>query len=181
MATPMITYRTLTLEDVNQLGDIDRSEHIDLIYEMRESELVELKQNHDCSNWDEKLLEEIQNRYISELEQGGMAYGAFADDQFIGFGVLAHQLRGREQNQLQVDLMYVSRGYRRQGVGKRILNQLGEEAKKRGAQYLYISSTETRSAVSFYRSQGSQITSEIDHELYDKEPKDIHMIKELGT
>lgn len=177
----MITYRTLTLEDVNQLGEIDRSEHIDLIYEMRENELVELKQNHECSNWDEKLLEEIQNRYVSELEQGGMAYGAFAEERLIGFGVLAHQLRGSEQNQLQVDLMYVSRDYRRQGVGKRILNQLGEEAKKRGAQYLYISSTETRSAVSFYRSQGSQITSEMDQELYDKEPKDIHMIKELGT
>ncbi|WP_433753001.1 GNAT family N-acetyltransferase [Paenibacillus amylolyticus] len=177
----MITYRTLTLDDVNQLRAIDRSEHIDLIYEMRENRLVELEQNHECSNWNQKLLEEIQNRYVFELEQGGMAYGAFADDQLIGFGVLAHQLRGREQNQLQVDLMYVSRGYRRQGIGKRILNQLGEEAKKRGAQYLYISSTETRSAVSFYRSQGSQITGEIDQELYDKEPKDIHMIKELGT
>ncbi len=177
----MITYRTLTLDDVNQLQAIDRSEHIDLIYEMRENRLVELKQDHECSDWDEKLLEEIQTRYVYELEQGGMAYGAFADDQFIGFGVLAHQLRGREQNQLQVDLMYVSHGYRRQGVGKRILNQLGEEAKKRGAKYLYISSTETRSAVSFYKSQGSQITSEIDQELYDKEPKDIHMIKELGT
>lgn len=96
-------------------------------------------------------------------------------------GVLAHQYRGRERNQLQIDLMYVSRTYRRQGVGKRILSQLSEEAKKRGAQYLYISSTETRSAVSFYRSQGSQIASEMDQELYDKEPKDIHMIKELGT
>ncbi|PQP80822.1 GNAT family N-acetyltransferase [Paenibacillus sp. PCH8] len=177
----MITYRTLTLDDVNQLQEIDRSEHIDLIYEMRKNGLVELEQDHECSNWDEKLLKEIQTRYVYELEHGGMAYGAFADDQLMGFGVLAHHFRGRERNQLQVDLMYVSRGYRRQGVGKRILNQLGEEAKKRGAQYLYISSTETRSAVSFYRSQGSQIASEIDEELYDKEPKDIHMIKELGT
>ncbi|WP_174806437.1 GNAT family N-acetyltransferase [Paenibacillus amylolyticus] len=181
MATIMITYRTLTLDDVNQLQEIDRSEHIDLIYEMRENRLVELEQNHECSNWDEMLLKEIQNRYVYELEQGGMAYGAFADDQLIGFGVLAHQYRGKERNRLQVDLMYVSRGYRRQGIGKRILNELGEEAKKRGAQYLYISSTETKSAVSFYKSQGSQIASEIDQELYDKEPKDIHMIKELGT
>jgi GNAT superfamily N-acetyltransferase len=177
----MITYRTLTLQDVNHLREIDRSEHIDLIYEMRESGLVELEQDHECSNWDAKLLEEIQNRYVYELEQGGMAYGAFAGDQLIGFGVLAHQYRGRGRNQLQIDLMYVSRTYRRQGVGKHILSQLSEEAKKRGAQYLYISSTETRSAVSFYRSQGSQIASEIDQELYNKEPKDIHMIKELGT
>lgn len=51
----MITYRTLTLDDVNQLQEIDRSEHIDLIYEMRENRLVELEQNHECSNWDEML------------------------------------------------------------------------------------------------------------------------------
>ncbi|WP_051967779.1 hypothetical protein [Brevibacillus thermoruber] len=36
-------------------------------------------------------------------------------------------------------------------------------------------STETESAVKFYRSCGSTITSEIDEELFEKEPHDIHM------
>lgn len=75
--------------------------------------------------------------------------------------------------------MYVSREYRRQGIGTRILNQLSDEAKKRGAKNLYISSTETRSAVTFYKSNGSKLTNELDSELYEKEPKDIHMIKEI--
>lgn len=57
---------------------------------------------------------------------------------------------------------------------------LSEEARRRGARSLYISSTETRSAVSFYQSQGSEMTGEVDKELYTKEPKDIHMIKELN-
>jgi hypothetical protein len=43
------------------------------------------------------------------------------------------------------------------------------------AKYLYISSMETESAVKFYRSCGSTITSEIDEELFEKEPHDIHM------
>jgi GNAT superfamily N-acetyltransferase len=94
--------------------------------------------------------------------------------------VLAHQFRGKEHNQLQLDLMYVSRAYRRQGIGTRILSFLSEEARIRGAQSLYISSTETRSAVSFYQSQGSEVTGELDVELYTKEPKDIHMVKELN-
>lgn len=176
----MITYRIMNLHDVKQLHEVDRSEYIDLIYEVTDEGLVEHKQNHECANWDQQQLQEMQDRYIYELKQGGMAYGAFDGLRLVGFGVLAHQFRGKEQNQLQLDLMYVSRAYRRRGIGTRILTFLSEEAKKRGAQFLYISSTETRSAVSFYQSQGSEMTGEVDEELYTKEPKDIHMIKELN-
>lgn len=108
-----------------------------------------------------------------------MAYGAFDGERLVGLGVLAHQFRGEEKNQLQLDLMYVSRSYRRQGIGRQILAYLSAEARKRGAKSLYISSTETRSAVSFYQSQGSRITTDVDEELFTKEPKDVHMTKEL--
>ncbi|MEK3828480.1 MULTISPECIES: GNAT family N-acetyltransferase [Paenibacillus] len=176
----MITYQILNLDHVKQLHEIDRSEYIDLIYEVSEQGLVEHKQDHECANWGQEQLEEMQDRYIYELQQGGMAYGAFDGTRLVGFGVLAHQFRGKEQNQLQLDLMYVSRAYRRQGIGTRILAFLSEEARRRGARSLYISSTETRSAVSFYQSQGSEMTGEADEELYTKEPKDIHMVKELN-
>ncbi|WP_434751532.1 GNAT family N-acetyltransferase [Paenibacillus amylolyticus] len=176
----MITYQILKLDHVKQLHEVDRSEYIDLIYEVTEQGLVEHKQDHECANWDQEQLQEIQDRYIYELQQGGMAYGAFDGVRLVGFGVLAHQFRGKEQNQLQLDLMYVSKAYRRQGIGKEILVFLSEEARKRGAKSLYISSTETRSAVSFYQSQGSEMAGELDEELYTKEPNDIHMIKELN-
>ncbi|MGQ8874452.1 GNAT family N-acetyltransferase [Paenibacillus sp. TSA_86.1] len=171
----MITYQILNLDHVKQLHEVDRSEYIDLIYEVIEQSLVEHKQDYDCANWDQEQLQEIQDRYIYELQQGGMAYGAFEGVRLVGFGVLAHQFRGKEHNQLQLDLMYVSRAYRRQGIGQRILTFLSNEARKRGAKSLYISSTETRSAVSFYQSQGSHMTSDVDEELHTKEPKDIHM------
>ncbi|WP_256217773.1 hypothetical protein [Paenibacillus sp. OV219] len=51
---------------------------------------------------------------------------------------------------------------------------------RRGAKALYISSTETRSAVSFYRSGRAQLTAKPDEELLRKEPLDIHMIVEIG-
>ncbi|WP_211750057.1 GNAT family N-acetyltransferase [Paenibacillus sp. Marseille-Q4541] len=175
----MVTHQKMTLEQVHKLKEIDRSEKIDLIYEMNNNELVEVNANHECPNWDEALLDEIQERYLLELNNGGIAIGAFDGELLIGFGVLAHKFRGENQDQLQVDLMYVSRNYRRQGIGTRILSELADEARARGAKTLYISSTETRSAVSFYKNYGSQITAEVDEELFNKEPKDIHMIKEL--
>jgi len=175
----MITYQILNPEQVNKLTEINRSEHIDLTYEMKDGKLLEFKSNHECPTWTEEMMKEIQERYVYELQNGGLAVGAFVEETLVAFGVLAHRFRGLNNNRLQIDLMYVDRKYRRQGIGTCIFNMLGDEARRRGAEYLYISSTETRSAVSFYRSNGSQITNDIDEELFNKEPKDIHMIVKL--
>jgi len=175
----IITYQVLNEKHVHKLNEIDRSEWINRIYEMQEGQLTEITAGHECSNWDSDVLQEIQERFVYEIRHGGMALGAFDGDTLVGFGVLAHQFRGDQKDQLQIDLMYVSRNYRRQGIGTHIMNELSDEAKRRGAKALYISSTETESAVFFYRSQGGQLTENVDSELFTKEPLDIHMTKKL--
>lgn len=175
----MLHYRKMTAEESQKIKDIDRSEYIPFIYEIVNGEMTAIPQNHECQSWDETTYQEIKTRFEYELSQGGTAYGAFDGDRLAGFGVLAHQWRGEEQDQLQLDLMYVSRSYRRQGIGSRIIELLEEEARALGAKWLYISSTETESAVSFYQSHGGALTSQVDEELFSKEPKDIHMLKKL--
>lgn len=175
----MIVYRELGGNDVEKLQDIDRSEQIDLIYEMQHGEIVEVAAGHECPSWNQEQLRELKERFQYELTSGGKAYGAFEKDMLVGFAVLAHQFRGESRDQLQVDLMYVSRNYRRQGIATRLMEELSREAKKRGARSLYISSTETKSAVNFYKSTGSVLTEEVDQELFEREPKDIHMIRKL--
>ncbi|MGG4035185.1 GNAT family N-acetyltransferase [Paenibacillus cisolokensis] len=174
-----IVYRQMTIDDAERLQDIDRSEYIDLIYEMRGGEMCEIAAGHECPAWDADLLDRMRQRYCDELSRGGTAFGAFDGETLAGFGVLAHRFRGPEQDQLQIDLLYVSRGYRRRGIATRIMNELRRTAIGRGAKSLYISSTETRSAVSLYRSIGGRIAERVDPELFEKEPKDIHMIVEL--
>jgi GNAT superfamily N-acetyltransferase len=171
----MIQYRELSVIDVDRIREIDRSETIDYIYRNNDGPLVEIEVCHECQAWDEELIAEIKQRFAYELSNGGFAYGAFDQQMLVGFGVLGNRFRGKAGDQLQVDLMYVSRNYRRQGIGTRILEQLTRKAKERGAEFLYISSTETRSAVFFYKSNGSRITDEVDQELFAKEPYDIHM------
>ncbi|NOU74037.1 GNAT family N-acetyltransferase [Paenibacillus sp. LMG 31458] len=165
--------------DSHKIREIDRSETIDLIYKMNNGSLEEVKAGHECPNWNEENYRAIISRYEYEINNGGTAYGAFDADKLVGFGVLAHKFRGRENNQLQIDLMYVTRQYRRQGIGSQILHALSKVAIAEGAKYLYISSTETESAVKFYSSCGSTTTTEIDKELFEKEPDDIHMIRTL--
>ena len=75
--------------------------------------------------------------------------------------------------------MYVTRNFRRKGIGKQLMNELSKEAINRGAKFLYISSAETESAVNFYKNFGSKLTDEIDQEPFDLEPNDIHMLKRL--
>jgi hypothetical protein len=65
-------------------------------------------------------------------------------------------------------------------IGSRIFYELSQVAIKRGGTQLYISATETESAVKFYSSRGSAVTSEVDEELFRKEPKDIHMTMNLS-
>jgi GNAT superfamily N-acetyltransferase len=175
----MVTIIQMKLEDSYKIRDIDRSERIDLIYRCKDGVLEEIKAGHECPNWNEDNYQEIISRYEYELTNGGTAFGAFDGDKLVGFGVLAHRLRGKENNQLQIDLMYVTREYRRQGIGRQIFDSLRKVAIEKGAKYLYISSTETESAVKFYLSCGSTITSEIDEELFEKEPFDIHMLMKL--
>lgn len=38
---------------------------------------------------------------------------------------------------------------------------------------------ETESAVNFYKSCGGEVTNELDEELFQLEPKDIHMVMRL--
>lgn len=176
----MIDFKEMDIKEANKLRDIDRSEYVDFIYKMDNGQLTEVSNSgHECPGWTDEMHEEIESRFVYELVNGGFAYGAYDQEKLVGFGVLAHKFRGLSNDQLQVDLMYVTKPYRRQGIGTRILKELSDEARNRGAKWLYISSTETRSAVSFYTSNGSVLTDQVDEELFEKEPLDIHMLKSL--
>ncbi|WP_223067410.1 GNAT family N-acetyltransferase [Paenibacillus caui] len=175
----MVLIKAMDINEAERLSEIDRSEYIRKIYRIQAGGIQEVEAGHECGNWDESMLEHIKGRFQFELAQGGKAFGAYDGERLVGFGVLAHRFRGRNRDRLQVDLMYVTRSYRRQGIGSRLMAELKKEAVQRGARYLYISSTETESAVSFYRYSGSELAEEIDKELLALEPEDIHMLIKL--
>ena len=175
----MTTLRQMTLEDSRHIHDIDRSELINFVYRFKNGHVEELPAGHECPSWDVDERSEIVARFKHELSNGGTAFGAYEADLLVGFGVLGHDFLGRTQDQLELSLLYVSRQYRRQGIGSQIFNALCSTATERGARSLYISATETESAVKFYSNRGSELAMEVIEELYLKEPHDIHMEKEL--
>lgn len=175
----MVTIREMTSQEGRKISEIDRSEFINCIYVDNQGELIKIEKAHECPTWDEETMEQLIKRFTLELEQGGKGYGAFEGERLVGFAVLGHLKRGPLKDRLQVDLMYVSRKFRRQGIGTLLMKELSQSAKDRGASYLYISSTETESAVGFYTSNGGILTADKDPELFELEPKDIHLIIRL--
>jgi len=179
MSEPAVRIREMSIQEADQLGEIDRSEWIEATYRMVNGQLERLEEGHECATWCEEQVKELIARFGVEVSSGGYAVGAYDEGQLVGFGVLGHKFRGSNSDQLHVDLLYVTRNYRRRGIGKRIMDELEKAAKARGASCLYISSTETQSAVSFYRSYGGELAAQVDPELFALEPYDIHMLKKL--
>lgn len=176
---PAIVFRKLGLDDIDHLAHIDRSEKIERVCRLDNGQEIWTESGYECPSWNEQQLQEFQLRFRSELEHGGSAVGGYDGDRLAGFGLLGHRLLGPKLDTLPIDLMYVSRPYRRRGMGTRLMQLLSREAAARGAKSLYISSTESSSAVGFYRSLGSENTAEPDPDMLAKEPLDIHMVRPL--
>lgn len=54
-----------------------------------------------------------------------------------------------------------------------------QRAREMGARRLYVSSSPTANTVTCYRGVGFERASEVDRELHELEPDDIHMDMEL--
>jgi len=112
------------------------------------------------------------------LDGGGMAFGAFHGDRLVGCATLRF---GLTPTMAQLAGMWVGNGYRRQGIGTRLMAEMVRLARQSGAEGLYASATPSEPAVGFYRSHGFSVAPKerIHPELYEREPDDIHMILAL--
>ncbi|TDQ36613.1 GNAT family N-acetyltransferase [Aureibacillus halotolerans] len=174
-----INIRDMEKEELHRIREIDRSEKVRLMYVYEGGSLKTVEQNNDVPRWNEAQVEENIKMLAAKLEGEGKLVGAFDENLLVGIAVLGNTFIGEHEDELQMSFMYVSDQYRRQGIAKRLMDRVCELAKERGAKRLYISATETESAVGFYLNYGCTLASKVNEDLYSLEPEDIHMIKEL--
>lgn len=171
--------KELNNEDVCRIKEIDRSEKVKLLYKYTEGSLIPEKVNLDVPRWSEQEYAERISNLSRELGKGGIMIGAIDDNLLVGAAVLGHRLIGDNLDEIQLVSLHVSIGYRRKGIATKLFNLICKLAKDKGAKRLYISSTPSESAVGFYLGQGCKLATKVNKELYQLEPEDIHMIKEL--
>lgn len=171
----MITYREITIDEIYQhILEVDVSEHGELIYLWQDGELVT-----QPLVWDRppRTAETWQENWASVLPLPGVkAWGAFEDEVMVGIIVYRPYLTN---DMAQLDALFVDRHHRQQGIASHLTWLLERQAIEDGHKRLYVSATESKSAVNFYISQGFIPTQDVQPELYALEPNDIHMIKIL--
>ena len=147
----------------------NRKQDVNKVYRRIDGEyvLVECRYTED---WDLNKKRSVAQQISSDEY---ITYIALDNDRVVGFIGLLKQLKGRY---MILDMMQVSSECRGQGIGRRLFEAGKEEARKSGAQALYISACSSEETIAFYRAMGSELASNPIKEIAEEEPFDLQMI-----
>ena len=161
--------------EIKLIWTIDRSEIIHNIYYLINGMLVLRPEYYDAPGWPPG--EEEQYTPILEdcYDRGGTFIGAFVDDVLVGIMVLESRFIGKNSDQLQLKFLHVSRNHRKGRLGRQLFEQAVYRARELKARKLYISATPSENTVNFYLHLGCTVAEEINEELFELEPLDIHL------
>jgi len=167
--------REIERDEIEQIWTIDRREVIENVYYLRDGELVLEPEYYDMPGWPPGEAEHYTPSLYDCFDRGGTFYGAFENSTMIGVVVLGQKFIGRNKDQLQLKFLHVSASYRKKGLGRVLFEKAVAKAREMGAKRLYVSATPAENTIHFYTYLGCSVTKEIDRELFELEPKDIHL------
>lgn len=167
--------------ELSRVGEIDRSEHIDLLYEQRGTQLIERPGDWSSPAWDatgtgEHSVQAHRRALEHYADAGGVVLGAFAGRRLLGIGAVVPHLR---PELAQLAFLHVSAEFRATGVGSSLCDELELIARTAGSSAIVVSATPSQNTVRFYRGRGYEPMAEPLPELFELEPEDVHLRKEL--
>ena len=171
--------RTLAPNELSKLSEIDVSEEVTLAYRWQNGTLLSFPRQSarpkwSAADWATHLAEWQHNLHPD------LWLGAFDGEQLAGAASLRYRLPGMSSVRMaQLTTLHIDKAYRRQGVARQLFAEIKRLAKESGATSIYVSATESQSAVGFYLRQGFVPTDHPHPELFALEPEDIHMICQL--
>ncbi len=170
-----ITYRSLTLRDVERLQDIDASQHIGSAWRDINGERLLVVIDYHDPDWPNGFADHRQ-RLQATIEGGGAAIGAFASSgRLVGFVTVNLQLFGAKNTYALLDQLFISAEYRRQGVGRQLFALAAAAGKRFGADRLYIAAGSAEETVAFYRALGCVDAVEINGSIFEEDPRDLQL------
>jgi len=172
----MLIERELTGHDLPLLAQIDRSELVEECYRLEKGELILYPVHFDMRGWPEGEAEENALALETCLRRGGWLYGIF-DGQVLVAAVAVDNrvIHNQRLSMRQLKFLHISLDYRGQGLGAKLFALACEQGRRFDAEALYVSATESRNTVEFYQRQGCRLVDQADPELFDQEPRDIHL------
>ena len=178
---PAVELRRLGRTELSRVGEIDRRERIDVVYDQHGSQLVARHGDWSSPAWDpDGHGEHSVAAKVTTLEHyvdiGGIALGAFASGRLVGIAVVVPHVR---PGIAQLAFLHVSAPVRATGIGRSLTEQTEQIARTAGDSTMVVSATPSENTVRFYVRRGFQPMAEPLAELFELEPDDVHMSKEL--
>ena len=171
--------RELRREEVEQVWSIDRSELIERVYHHSDGRLVLASERYDIDGWSPETVESYRPWLLDCFDRGGTFFGAFEDDRLVGVSVLENRFIGPARDQLQLKFLHVGREHRKLGLGRVLFDLAVARAWEVGARRLYVSWSPSEKTVGFYVHLGCRVAAEVEPELFEQEPEDIHLEFEI--
>jgi len=168
--------RRLARDEVELIWTIDRSEIHSHIYELSEGQLVRTPKYFEVPGWRDGAAEKETPVLLDCFDRGGTFLGCWDAGALIGVCVLESARVRPHGDQMQLVYLYVSRMYRRRGVGMHLFEAAVLLAREAGANALYVSATPTENTIDFYLTRGCILAPEPDPRLLAAEPDDIHLL-----
>lgn len=167
----------MTSEEMALVGEIDRTEHIDLLYVQRGTDLVERPGEWSAPPWEttgdgEHSVAAKTAELEAYLDAGGIALGAFVGGRLVGLGVVVPHVR---PTIAQLAFLHVTHASRGAGIGRRLTEEMAQIARDAGATAMVVSASPTGNTVRFYLRRGFAPMAEPLPELLEHEPEDVHM------
>jgi GNAT superfamily N-acetyltransferase len=174
----------LASDDVGLVALVDRSEHVDIEYEVVDGELTErpvtMADVPPCDAVGDGPHSVTAHVAFCRdcVANGAQLLGAFDGDGEL-FGLVVVDA-GFEPALAWLAFLHVSRPHRRRGVASALWAAAEDAARTAGATAMYVSATPTGSAVGFYLRQGCRLADPVHPALYANEPDDIHLVKQFA-
>lgn len=168
-------YRELSREEIEKLVEIDRSELVEFNYRFVNGSLELVEYYCEIEGFSQSKLLELKSGLYNLYDHRGIIFGAINDNKLVGIASLSNKFRGTTMNRVQLALLHVSKDYRGRGIGRQLVELVKEKATDWGAKQIYVSAAPIKNTVDFYRRIGCKLTSELEEDLFNLEPEDIHM------
>ena len=154
---------------LESLDSYNRKQDVNKVYRKINGEytLVEFKYTED---WDLNKKRSVAKKISSD---DYITYIALENEKVVGFIGLLKKLNGPY---MILDMMHVSSECRGKGIGRQLFEAGKAEARKAGAEALYISACSSEETIAFYRTMGSDLASNPIKEMAEAEPFDLQMI-----
>lgn len=134
---------------------------------VKHGERYELMEADELREWSDEKRIRLSRYLIQQAEGGGFVAAAFRRSRLVGFASLDGMLQGTATRYVNLTMLFVDDQWKRQGIGKRLFQQMRLCAEHMGADKLFISAIPSYDTVSFYLHLGCSDAQQIIESFVD--------------